>query len=105
MALFDRILHPQVQGVLQRLTSKVQCQPEASHNDKDWTWIKASGMTSAMLFMQIEKNWSFIMEGPEERNFALIYCEHGRDAGVWLHHLKTPLDRSEYAAGIHRVQM
>ena len=102
MALFDRILHPSLQGVLQRLNKSVPCQPEASHNAGDWTWIKASGVPNSLLFRKIERDWTWIV-GPEHQSFALIYVEHGRDAGVWLHHLKTAVDRSEYAPGVHQI--
>jgi hypothetical protein len=69
----------------------------------EWFVLKSDHFMDELLFGKLKSNWPQIVPPAETRNFSLILCRSGPNPGVWLHHLSTPMLRTDYLPGCHDV--
>jgi hypothetical protein len=59
------------------------------HGDAEWFLLESADLEDYDLYDLLRRNWHGIV-GLGGKDFALIYCRHDPDSGVWLHYSPKP---------------
>ena len=92
---------PSVTRVLAAINRCAPVSVDDSNSPGEWFYLESATLEDLDLYTKLKTHWVSIV-GPNKLAFALIFCEDGDDAGVWLHYLDSHI-RVEYAFGCHRI--
>ena len=92
--------------MLKQVLARIRGQFNVSISDPfgagEWFLLKSGDYWDAEFYARLSAAWNGIA-GRNRGDFALVYCEGGEDAGVWLHGLDTAARKSQYMAGCFQI--
>jgi hypothetical protein len=87
-----------LQGVLERVQQAVNVNIEDWEDKEEWFTIESNDLENSDLYNQLRLQWNRIV-GIHSDSFALLHCQGGPDAGVWVHYFDEGPE--EFAPGCH----
>jgi hypothetical protein len=87
-----------LQGVLDRIQQAVKVIIDDWEDKEEWFLIESNYLEDSALYNQVRLQWNQIVSIHYER-FALLHCQGGPDAGVWVHFFDEGPE--EFAPGCH----
>ena len=87
-----------LQGVLGRVQQAVNVKIEDWEDEEEWFLIESEVLEDSSLYGQLRLEWNRIV-GIHANSFALLHCQGGPDAGVWVHYFDEGPE--EFAPGCH----
>jgi hypothetical protein len=72
-------------------------------DDGEWTLLTSAYYPADKLYKLLSSGWARIVPQHERQQFALVHCQQGPNAGVWLHNLATPSLRAGYDVGCYEI--
>lgn len=90
-----------LQGVLDRLQQAVKIEFEDYDGEEEWFQVWSDDLEDSDVYNRIRLHWSHIV-GIHAKTFALLHCQGGPDAGVWIHFFDDE-GPEEFSPGCHRL--
>src|SRR5216684_1668770 len=91
-----------VDNILEKINAITPVDVEEYDGSNEWFLLEAEDLSDHDLYAALRPKW-FQIVGPNYGRFALLYCLHHPDPGVWLHSFAAAHNPSQYAPGCFQV--
>jgi hypothetical protein len=91
-----------VDNVVEKIKVVIPVNVEDYDGSREWFRLESDDLSDHDLYAALRPKWFQIL-GPNYGRFALLYCLHYPNPGVWLHSFAAADNPAQYSPGCFQV--